>query len=392
MIPKPLEDVTASDLLDLVNAKRAERLTLEYKAQLPGNGDDDKREFLYDMASFANASGGDIVYGIEDERDVAGKPTGIPAGISGVSAGNIDAEILRLTSVIRDGIDPRIIGVEARHVSVNGKVVVILRLPKSWAAPHMVVFKGVSRFYTRTSAGKYPMDVHELRAAFNTSSSMPERVRAFRLERLGRILADDVPAPLESGPRLVLHLLPYSALDPLSRTTPSTAEIALGPISGSNWSSRHNFDGFLSNAEAGSGYVQLYRSGAVEAVDTRLLNARSGPREYAHLIPSSLVERGLFEATTRYLTAIEHTGATAPIFILLSFTGMKGREMATRNALWYGSSMIDRDLLLLPEIMLDSFGVVVPTAMRSAIDLLWQASGYKGSPNFDASGTWKPSG
>jgi hypothetical protein len=34
------------------------------------------------------------------------------------------------------------------------------------------------------------------------------------------------------------------------------------------------------------------------------------------------------------LTAIQHTGATAPIFILLSFTGMKGREMATRNALW----------------------------------------------------------
>jgi hypothetical protein len=60
----------------------------------------------------------------------------------------------------------------------------------------MVVFKGVSRFYTRTSAGKYPMDVHELRAAFNTSSLMPERVRAFRLERLGRVLADDVPAPL----------------------------------------------------------------------------------------------------------------------------------------------------------------------------------------------------
>lgn len=43
-----------------------ESRTLEYKRDLPDPKDrDSKREFLGDVTSFANAQGGDIVYGIE---------------------------------------------------------------------------------------------------------------------------------------------------------------------------------------------------------------------------------------------------------------------------------------------------------------------------------------
>ena len=39
---------------------------------------------------------------------------------------------------------------------------IIVRVPNSLNRPHMVVFKQWSRFYSRNSAGKYQLDVHEL--------------------------------------------------------------------------------------------------------------------------------------------------------------------------------------------------------------------------------------
>jgi hypothetical protein len=33
---------------------------------------------------------------------------------------------------------------------------------------------------------------------------------------------------------------------------------------------------------------------------------------------------------------------------------------------------------------------MIPKAFSDALDVLWQASGYDGSPSFDADGNWKP--
>jgi hypothetical protein len=42
----------------------AEGRQLDYKEQLPISSDDDKREFLGDVTSFANTAGGDLIYGV----------------------------------------------------------------------------------------------------------------------------------------------------------------------------------------------------------------------------------------------------------------------------------------------------------------------------------------
>ena len=49
----------------IVRGLKAEGRTLDYKRTLPGSTDEEKREFLADVSSFANAAGGDIVYGID---------------------------------------------------------------------------------------------------------------------------------------------------------------------------------------------------------------------------------------------------------------------------------------------------------------------------------------
>ncbi len=70
-INKPLEAIEESDLQNLVVERVREIKTIEYKQSLPGNSDGEKKEFLYDVSSFANAAGGDLIYGIKAEDGVA---------------------------------------------------------------------------------------------------------------------------------------------------------------------------------------------------------------------------------------------------------------------------------------------------------------------------------
>src|SRR5260221_10933430 len=68
---KPIEQITSADLEQLVTNGVGESRTLEYKEALPGGADQDKRQFLADV-SFANAIGGDLVYGARESRDQEG--------------------------------------------------------------------------------------------------------------------------------------------------------------------------------------------------------------------------------------------------------------------------------------------------------------------------------
>lgn len=61
MIPRPLQDITRHDLEALVINQVAERRTLEFKRELPGNSESQRKEFLADVTSFANAQGGDLL-------------------------------------------------------------------------------------------------------------------------------------------------------------------------------------------------------------------------------------------------------------------------------------------------------------------------------------------
>ena len=107
MLPVNIDEITAEHVASLVDNKVSERKVLEYKERLPEAADGAKKEFLGDVTSFANSSGGDIIYGIRDQRDSNGKPTGIPEEVVGLSGINVSAEIARLESVMRDGIRPR---------------------------------------------------------------------------------------------------------------------------------------------------------------------------------------------------------------------------------------------------------------------------------------------
>lgn len=394
MIPKPIDQVTKEDIESLVTAKVGERRTLDYKAQLNVSSDAEKREFLSDVSSFANAADGDMIFGITDERDASGKPTGLPGSADGIALPNPSEVILQLENLVRDGVDPRIPGIQWQQVAGFPKgPVLVMRIPKSWVGPHMVIFGGLSRFYSRNSAGKYQLNVGEIRSAFAASTSVGDRLRRFRAERIAKAAEDGVPVSLGSGPKLLLHLIPLVALDPtiLRDYTHDATELyaKLGPTStvGNNipFGRRYNLDGLVTRTEFGQCYLQVFRSGTVECGDGEL---------FKHTAEIKIIPQGVEEtiriSLVQYLSVQKQLGLPLPIFVLVTLVGVKGFTLRTTHSPFEHRTAIDRDILPLPEVMIEDYDAIVHVAMRPTFDALWQACGYERSFNYNNKGEWFP--
>lgn len=137
---KPANRITADDIQALITNRIPEGRDLEYKEALPGGSDSEKKEFLADVSSFANASGGVLLFGIRESE-------GLPDEVAGVEEIDPDREILRLENLMRDSLDPGIPGASIAALNLDGDCVVLVRVPRSWIGPHMVTHRGSSRFY-----------------------------------------------------------------------------------------------------------------------------------------------------------------------------------------------------------------------------------------------------
>ena len=112
---KQFDQITKADIDELVSNQVPEGQELDYKELLPGTTLDEKREYLYDLTSFANTSGGVMIFGIAEQRDANNNPTGVPASASGLAGINADKQIQRLESFQLTGIQRRVPNVRIRE-------------------------------------------------------------------------------------------------------------------------------------------------------------------------------------------------------------------------------------------------------------------------------------
>jgi len=378
---KPLNEITEADVQALKDNQVPESKTIDYKEELHVEQRDDKKEFLADVSSFANASGGLIIYGVAEDR-------GIPTAISGLQVTDIDATILRLDSMIQDSIEPRIPGLGIQSVTLsNGNAVIIVRIPKSWAQPHMV--KASSRFFSRNSAGKYPLDVSQIRAAFLLSETVSERIRDFRRERLSMLIAGESPLQSNENAKYVLHIIPLNAFDSATIYDMSGITSLPGVYSMlSAWSvrGRHNFDGYLRYGE--DSYLQIFRNGIIEAVDANIASPANASG--ALVIASTYFEHELI-ANLPQLTALQtQIGVEPPLIVMLSMLDVKnvGMSVTGRTALFRSGHAIDRDVLAIPDVLLETVSYDAATILRPIFDTVWNAAGWEQSPNYNGEGRW----
>lgn len=373
---KNLDSIIASDLKALVDLPAREGQRLEFKSSLPGGSDSQKREFLADVSAFANAIGGDILYGIAES---AGEAKGLDP-----LQGDMDAEVLRLENMIRGGLDPRIPGVKLRAVPVDGGHVLVLRVPRSWAGPHVVNLGGAFRFFTRTSAGKQPLDVRELRALFALSESVERRVRGFRAERMAQVAARGEGVSLSEGASVVLHVVPVSPSEKLDMADIQGVAATLAPLNSHGFNWRHNLDGFLVFwGDGGSNtlsYTQVFRDGAVEMADTYMLSKDE-------VLYPELLEERIISGVARILAVQESLEVALPLVVLVSVMGVRGYKLTpAKPLLVLEEHSIDRDTLFLPEVVVQEMPFDPAKELKPIFDALWNAGGWPKSLSYDAEG------
>jgi len=390
---KNIDDITEEDLRLLLENQIPEGRMIDYKRELPKNDRQSKIDFLTDISAFANASGGLIIYGIDEKE-------GIPVSITGIHVENKDDEILRLDQLILAGITPRLPQVKLRFLTLESqKDLLLISIPKSWSAPHVVNYQKHWRFHIRSSAGNHQMDLEEVRMSMLQSNNLPEKVRQFRDTRLSLIRSDESPVPLSSNSYIVLHLIPYSAvLNPDNSaydfSVIPTNRYQIKPIHSTVHTSRYNLEGYLNYGHYDGngrfwGYVQTFRNGIIESVDTMMLKISCGDK---NCVPSYLLEKEIMGVTRVYLDFQRKMGISPPITIFLSLLRVKNYYLAVNSK--YDpyqdrKFLLQRENLILPELILDSYPDDIPSSLRGLFDTLWNSFGWERSFSYDKDGQWR---
>jgi hypothetical protein len=151
---------------------------------------------------------------------------------------------------------------------------------------------------------------------------------------------------------------------------------------------RFNFDGIvfydpLSEHILTRSYVQIFRSGALEAV-SGLVEAQG---RNAKLISGLDVEYEVIKGVDSFFSLLGRAGVEPPIVVMLSLLGVKGYRIS------YGQfsdtqAPIEKTDILLPDVVAENYSAKTADLLRPVFDVVWQSAGWKGSCNYDKDGNW----
>jgi len=383
------DEITLTDIKNLIENEVPEGRTIEYKADLNIKNDEERREFLADISSFANADGGDIIFGITENRE-----SGFPENIVGISISNLDEDLRRVNSIIETGLQPRIFPIQNKHIKLeNGKYLLIYRIKKSWNGPHRIIFKSWDKFFSRNSKGKYPLDVSELRNAFNLSESRFDKIRSFIQRRSHEIYYGDYPVQMEVGPKVICHVIPANAFDP-QNTIDLSQNIRfienISTLTGYQSRGNFNFDGIMKTScnpvkKTVFEYVQIYRNGVIESVGGEFL---LGIQESC--IPLKHFEDKVIEACKNYIKNMKEMNIENPIFIFITIVGAQNFTMCVNKGRFFGEPQkIRKEILQLPDLIVNDFDLIIEDELKKTFDGLANACGLERSEYYDNEGKRK---
>lgn len=383
-LPIDISTATEAHIQQLIEARVPEGTYIELKRALPLLDGSGRHEFLADVSAFANSSGGDLIYGIDEDGE------GRAAAIV-VQVGNPDEETRRFQDVLMNGVEPRIPGFQVHPIRIADGFVLVVRVPQSWAGPHRV--KSNQHFFIRENGRKRQLDVPEIRGLFLRSDHQAQRVRDFRTERLGKLMAGEGPHRLVPGSLLVAHFVPTQAalgtvqVDPI----PYMRDRALPVLGITVPGARVNADGALvvrnPNAQGTYGYSQLFRNGYFETVQM----LEYSPDRRATL-DSLAYEKQFIALLTCLRNEYQHLGIGLEMTCMLSIIGAENVELGI-NRFNYNlddhQGYFDRRVLVLPDVLLPS-ELPPEQALRPVFDLVWQSAGLARSANYNKVGEWAP--
>ena len=220
-------------------------------------------------------------------------------------------------------------------------------------------------------------------------------LRLLRRQELILDWARDVVGELKSPigglpgtPRIVLHLVPTNSYMLVPQYDLSKIKHnKLKPLNCKEWSHEYNFNGvFTTCKNKAATYVQFYRAGIIEAVDTTLCNPEGELREsfFPHgerIIPIGKIEAELVESLREYISFYKSIHVEMPIYLFLSLTNIHFWCFLLDEKHRKCTDPSKQHSLRVPEIRIDSLDVPANAILRPCFDILWNALGFKKAPS-----------
>lgn len=390
----PFDSIDEKALQDLIENEVRESIVLDFKRDLPGKSDEDKREFLRDVTAFANAEGGDLIFGMAEDDGVA-------KDLVGLDAKGIDDETLRLNNLLRDGVDPRIHGLNMEPVPLeNGRQALKIRIPKSLEAPHLVQLGNYRQFWIRNPSGKHSMSATEVKATVMRTQDWKQRAEEWRTSRVEAIDSQNGPVLMETGPCLHIHFVPLPIAEEilsLSSKSIRTQLIKLVPEGIQAWNSRMTFDGFLvardlpGSTDKNYWYWLWHHGGRAEFVLTMF--PYKNPQTQRQSISGEEVETRIHEALLGFLHARHMMQTQGPFLMLISLTGFEDLSLSSKDPSMdiFCPPLFDRHAYFIPGLLAEDTPPDLWKLLSPAINRLWQAAGRTKSPYLNDDGTRSPS-
>jgi predicted HTH transcriptional regulator len=184
-----LEQAKHPQLMTLVSNQVAEAFDLDFKSELYGSSDRDKRDAATDIAALANTAGGLLILGIEeDDQARAHAAPGVALS---------DAEERRIRQVVGSHVVPMPVMDVLRVDDPDspGRGLMLIAVPRSPLAPHAVLVNEGLRYPKRNGATtRYlsePEVANAYRDRFVLARQQKSRAREIEAEALGRLAMTD---------------------------------------------------------------------------------------------------------------------------------------------------------------------------------------------------------
>jgi hypothetical protein len=373
MIEATIEMISDQDILSLIERRVGESRSLEFKRELPGPKDDDVKEFLADVTSLANTGGGDVMFGIEEVGGAA-------AALTPIAADRADAALLRLESLLKDGIEPRLPGTRLRWISLGADGgVILVRVAASLAGPHRVKFRNWGKFFGRNSRGKFELDTFELRQAFTSSDQLPARVRGLHEIAVSTSFGGLLPFRQIDEPSAVATIVPLGLLRE-ARSFDINFENALLPhYTGRGFEHLNTLEGVVVYSPADidqqrpyemvGGYALTHWSGRIDAVWSVGGERELQPGRTDRLVWAKNFEGGLTDAGTSTMAKLNALGVDGPWAVLVTVTGLKGYSLVLDA--YRTSAPAWRDQAALPELVVEHISAAALEPLFKAFWLLF---------------------
>lgn len=195
LVRKAIEEIEWADVEGLLGT--VESALLEFKATLPqkeGNRDPwlvggssigryARDQIAHEICAFANAYGGTLVLGVQDDHERPAKATALVPLPRCILLAELLEQQLRSELV-----DPPLGGLQVRAVMPTNDTdagVIVIRVSASAAAPHGVGTPPAA--FVRRGSSCMPMSMRELQSAFWEARTMRERISSIRQKHSAKL-------------------------------------------------------------------------------------------------------------------------------------------------------------------------------------------------------------